>query len=181
MLKNTLPTSCFLLWEIILPLNQIHLLQSVTVGQTTLCSYPDLTSTNICTSQCTRNYSLFYCWFIWIAAHPSFYPGDFSSPSLAQSFSCCTESRENGNRKLFSGLIVPLGSSLLKAVALSFNDCQTALLPWIRRMIIAITAITSNMWMIPPALYPINPIAHPMIRITAIIYNKFPIGFSILG
>jgi hypothetical protein len=35
-----------------------------------------------------------------------------------------------------------------------------------------ITAITSNTWIIPPAEYIKNPKAHPIIRITAIIYNS---------
>jgi hypothetical protein len=40
---------------------------------------------------------------------------------------------------------------------------------------IATTAITNRMWMTPPALYPIKPINHPRIRMTAMTYNKFPI------
>jgi hypothetical protein len=35
-----------------------------------------------------------------------------------------------------------------------------------------IIAITSNTWMIPPAEYMKKPKAHPIIRITAIIYNN---------
>jgi hypothetical protein len=38
----------------------------------------------------------------------------------------------------------------------------------------AIIAITSKICMIPGALYPKKPIAQAIIRITAMIYNKFP-------
>jgi hypothetical protein len=41
----------------------------------------------------------------------------------------------------------------------------------------AITAITSKIWMIPPALYAKNPIAHEITRITAMIYNRLVITF----
>lgn len=38
-------------------------------------------------------------------------------------------------------------------------------------MINEITASTSNAWITPPAEYAKNPIAHPITRITAMIYN----------
>ena len=57
----------------------------------------------------------------------------------------------------------------------------TIFLPWIIRIRITIMAITSRMWMRPPAANPRNPIAQPSIRITATMYNKFPmILFSFL-
>jgi len=36
-------------------------------------------------------------------------------------------------------------------------------------------AITKRIWIIPQLLNPKNPIAHPITRITAIIYKRFPI------
>ena len=57
----------------------------------------------------------------------------------------------------------------------------TIFLPWIILTKITIMAITSRMWMRPPAANPRNPIAQPSIRITATMYNKFPmILFSFL-
>lgn len=49
--------------------------------------------------------------------------------------------------------------------------------PWITRNRMDTTAMTNRMWMTPPALYPIKPINHAITRMTAKIYNKFPILF----
>jgi hypothetical protein len=45
---------------------------------------------------------------------------------------------------------------------------------------IAITAITKRTWIMPPAANPKNPMAHIITRITAIVYNKFPILFDLV-
>jgi len=45
---------------------------------------------------------------------------------------------------------------------------------------IAMTAITKRTWIMPPAANPKKPMAHKIIRITAIVYNKFPILFDLL-
>ena len=47
-------------------------------------------------------------------------------------------------------------------------------LPEMTRRMIATNAINSNVWIKEPALYAKNPIAQPMMSITAMIYNKFP-------
>ena len=50
---------------------------------------------------------------------------------------------------------------------------------WIRNKIIA---ITSNACMRPPVTWKANmPNSHPMIRITAMMYNKFPINCRFSG
>lgn len=45
----------------------------------------------------------------------------------------------------------------------------------------AITAMTKRIWMSPPDLKEKNPIAQTMTKITATVYNNFPILFIFLG
>ncbi len=44
-----------------------------------------------------------------------------------------------------------------------------------------IIASTSNIWMMPPKLYPTKPINQPMIKMTAITYSKLLIIFFVLN
>jgi hypothetical protein len=63
--------------------------------------------------------------------------------------------------------------SLSKNIQNKFG--YTADLPPIIFIKKSITATTKRRWIMPPAAYPKNPIAHPITRMTAMTYNKFPI------
>ena len=52
------------------------------------------------------------------------------------------------------------------------TDSNYTFLPWIIPSNIEIIASTKRIWIKPPIAYPKKPISQPIIRMTAMIYNK---------